>query len=60
MVIVLEDKIITTKKGIIRQYQDSGIRVVVEIPIANEQRDKDRIDDIKKMLNSELLLQINN
>ncbi len=58
--IILDDKIITTKKGIIRQYQDSGIRVVVEIPMANEQRDKDRIDDIKKMLNSELLLQISN
>ena len=56
----MNDKITATREGIIKQYQDSGITVILEIPTPNEKRDKTGIDDIKRILNNELLLQIGN
>lgn len=44
---------------IIHKYHDCDIKVIIEIPMQNEERDKDIIKEIKKIMNNELLLQIN-
>lgn len=44
---------------IIHKYYDCDIKVIIEIPMQNEERDKDIIKEIKKIMNNELLLQIN-
>lgn len=60
MVIVLNHEIIAAKEGIVKQYEDSGIKVIVEIPMSVEERDRNGMKAIKRMLNNELLLQISN
>ncbi|MCX4326026.1 MAG: hypothetical protein OSJ45_01875 [Lachnospiraceae bacterium] len=44
---------------IIHKYHDCDIKVIIEIPKQNEERDNDIIKEIKKIMNNELLLQIN-
>ena len=39
-------------------YKEDDIEVVIEIPSINMVRDKDKIDEIKTIMNNELLLQI--
>ncbi len=49
----------TLDNKIIHKYQDYNIKVIIEIPVQNEERDTDLINDIKKIMNNELLSQIN-
>lgn len=51
------DNILDNK--IIHKYHDYDIEVIIEVPMKNEERDKDIIKEIKKIMNNELLLQIN-
>lgn len=52
-------KRIIHKKNI-KQYHNRGIKVSLEIPEPDIERDKNGISNIKKIMNTELLLQINN
>lgn len=45
-------------KHIKHTYKEDDIEVVIEIPSINMVRDKDKIDEIKTIMNNELLLQI--
>ena len=45
-------------KHIKHTYKEDDIEVVIEIPSINIVRDKDKIDEIKTIMNNELLLQI--
>ena len=45
-------------KHIKHTYKEDDIEVVIEIPSINMVRDKDKIDEIKTIINNELLLQI--
>lgn len=49
----------TLDNKIIHKYQDYNIKVIIEIPVQNQERDTDLINDIKKIMNNELLSQIN-
>ena len=44
---------------IIHRYQNEGISVVIEMPKENDSQCKDLMDDIRDIMNNELLLQIN-
>lgn len=43
----------------IRIYQENNINVIIEIPVQDKERDMEGIADIKKIMNDELLFQIN-
>ena len=45
-------------KHIKHTYKEDDIEVVIEIPLINTPRDIDKINDIKTIMNNELLLQI--
>ena len=45
-------------KHIKHTYKEDDIEVVIEMPSINMVRDKDKIDEIKTIMNNELLLQI--
>lgn len=49
----------TLDNKIIHKYQDCNIKVIIEIPVQNKANDIDIINDIKQIMNNELLLQIN-
>ena len=42
----------TLDNKIIHKYQDYNIKVIIEIPVQNEERDTDLINDIKKIMNN--------
>lgn len=44
---------------VIHTYQYGGIKVIVEIPVPDKKRDEDGIEDIKRIMNNELILQLN-
>lgn len=39
-------------------YKDEDIEVIIEIPPINKKRDEDKINEIKKIMNNELLSQL--
>ncbi len=43
----------------IQIYQERNLKVVIEIPVPDEERDMEGVADIKKIMNDELLFQIN-
>lgn len=45
-------------KHIKHTYKEDNIEVVIEIPSINIKRDTDKINEIKTIMNNELLLQI--
>ena len=45
-------------KHIKHAYKEDDIEVVIEIPLINIARDIDKINEIKTIMNNELLLQI--
>lgn len=46
-------------KHIKHTYNENDIEVVIEIPSINIARDIDKINEIKTIMNNELLLQLN-
>ncbi len=43
----------------IQVYRESNMDVVIEIPVPDKERDRECIEDIKKIMSDELLFQIN-
>lgn len=43
----------------IQVYRESNMDVVIEIPVSDKERDRECIEDIKKIMSDELLFQIN-
>ncbi len=43
----------------IQVYRESNMDVVIEIPVPDKERDRECIEDIKKIMSDELMFQIN-
>lgn len=46
-------------KKIVQQYIEDEIKITIEMPEPNKDRDREAIDEIRSIMNNELLLQIN-
>lgn len=46
-------------KKIVEQYIENGIKIMIEMPEPNEERDKEVIEEVRNIMNNELLLQMN-
>lgn len=47
------------KEKIVHKYNENDIEIIIEIPTENNEEDKKCIEDITRMMNDELLLQLN-
>lgn len=50
----------TINNKVIYEYQDCNIKIILEIPAPNEERDINAVKVIREMMSNELLLQVNN
>lgn len=46
-------------KKIVEQYIENGIKIKIEMPEPNEERDKEVIEEVRNIMNNELLMQMN-